>query len=197
MGNWLIYTDTQLFIFLNSFHSPFWDTIMWHISGKLEWLPLYGVLLYFIIRKYKWNSIAILLSIALIITLADTISSQLIKDNVQRLRPTHNPAISELIHTVNNYRGGRYGFVSSHASNSFAIAVFLSLLFKNKWFSVCIVLWALTVSYSRIYLGVHYPGDIIGGALLGGIIAFLIFKLFKFLEPKLQKINTDTHADRA
>ena len=103
----------------------------------------------------------------ILITLSDSVAARVIKESVQRLRPTHNPAIESLVHIVNDYRGGSYGFVSNHASNTFALAVFLSLLFRNRYFSIGILIWAAVVSYSRIYLGVHYPGDIIGGALLG------------------------------
>jgi undecaprenyl-diphosphatase len=174
----LLHTDTQLFLFLNGFHSSFWDIIMWHISGKWEWLPFYVVLLYYIIRRYKSKCIWIFLSVAIIIALTDSISSQIIKENIHRLRPSHNPELNGLVHIVNNYSGGTYGFVSSHAANTFAIAVFLSLLFKNRWFTSGIFIWAMIVSYSRIYLGVHYPGDVLGGALLGSIVALVVFKVY-------------------
>jgi undecaprenyl-diphosphatase len=187
MLDWLINLDTKLFLFLNSIHSSFFDAVMWHVSGKLEWIPLYVVLLYFIIRRYKRKSILILASIAVLITLTDVISSQVIKDNVQRLRPSNNPDLANIVHIVNGYHGGKYGFVSSHAANCFGIALFFSLLFRKRWVTVGIVLWATLVSYSRIYLGVHYPGDVIGGAILGGCLAVLLFKLYPFLERKMYK----------
>lgn len=165
--------DTSLFLRLNSFHSPFWDKTMWFISGKYEWIPLYGVLLAWVIYKFKWKSIWIILTIAVLITLADQISTEVFKKGIERLRPTHNPEIRDLVHIVNDYRGGMYGFVSSHAANSFAVAIFFSLVMKLRWFSCSIITWAALVSYSRIYLGVHYPGDILGGALLGIALAFL------------------------
>jgi undecaprenyl-diphosphatase len=173
--------DTSLFLWLNSFHSPFWDKIMWFLSGKIEWAPLYIALLAYVIYKYRWKSIWIIVGIALLITLADQISTEIFKKGVERLRPTHNPEIRDLVHIVNDYRGGMFGFVSSHAANSFAIAGFFTLLFKKKWFSISIISWAILVSYSRIYLGVHYPGDILGGAILGTLIAYIIYYLLKYI----------------
>jgi undecaprenyl-diphosphatase len=183
----LSHVDTQLFLFFNGYHSGFWDIVMWHISGKWEWIPFYILLLCFVVRRYKLNSFWILLSIALVITLADSISSQIIKDSVHRLRPSHNPGLESLIHIVNNYRGGTYGFVSSHAANTFAVAVFLSLLLKNKWFSVSIFIWATIVSYSRIYIGVHYPGDVLGGAILGSVLSIMVFKIYSAVEKRYIK----------
>ncbi len=171
--------DTELFLFLNQFHSAFWDKIMWQISDKLIWVPLYVLIIGYIIWKFKKKSVWIILTILLLITLSDQLSVQLFKNIFHRLRPCHNPSISEYIHLVNNYCGGKYGFVSSHAANTFALATFLSFLFKNKVIILLIFLWALIVSYSRIYLGVHFPGDIICGAMLGFILAFLSYYILK------------------
>ncbi|MBN2486774.1 MAG: phosphatase PAP2 family protein [Bacteroidales bacterium] len=191
MTDWLIHIDTKFFLFLNSFNSPFFDNVMWHISGKWEWLPLYAILLWAIINRYRQKSIAVVLAIVAIIALADMVSSQLIKESVARLRPSNAPELEGLVHIVNGYRGGRYGFVSSHAANSFALAVFLSVLFKKKWFTLSIFLWALLVSYSRIYLGVHYPGDILGGALLGAFSALLVYYVYALYKSRFEKKNAE------
>lgn len=192
--NKLIQWDTDLFLFLNDLNSPFWDKIMWFVSGKYEWIPLYIILLGLIIWKYRMKSILVILMIPILITAADQISVKLFKEVFERLRPCHNSDIQHLVHTVNNKCGGKFGFVSSHAANSFALAGYLALIFRNKWFSMFILFWAALVSCSRVYLGVHYPGDILGGAVLGLIIAGLVYMLFAFLEIKFfnKGINNNT-----
>ena len=186
----LIALDTTIFLWLNSFHSPVWDKIMWHISGKLEWIPFYLVLAGYFIYRYHWRSIVIFIAMGIAISLADQLSVIAFKETIHRLRPTHNPEIKELVHIVQDYRGGLYGFISNHAANSFALAIFSSLLVKKKYFSLAIILWASLVSYSRIYLGVHYPGDIIGGAFFGCLIGWSIYFLYnKIIDliPPLKK----------
>ena len=164
---------------------------MWWVSGKLSWLPLYVLILAGMILRFKWKTIYIVLSVTILITLSDQISAHVFKDIFQRLRPCHNPEISGLIHLVNDYCGGKYGFVSSHAANSFAMATFTACLFRIKGYAWFIFLWATLVSYSRIYLGVHYPGDIIGGAVLGFFLGILVYKLYLLIDKRFlfTKIN--------
>lgn len=170
--------DTLIFLKINSLHSPFLDQVMWHISGKIEWIPIYLILLIILFKKFEYRSIFILISIALLIALTDIISAQVIKELVRRPRPSHVNELSNLIHLVNEYHGGRYGFVSNHAANFFGLATFLSLIFRNKTATFALCCWALLISYSRIYLGVHYPGDILGGAILGVLAAFAVFAFY-------------------
>ncbi len=179
--------DTRLFLFLNGLHSPFWDTLMWWFSEKEFWYPLYGLLIIAMAWKYRWNAIFTLVFIALTITLADQISVKVFKEGFERLRPSHNPELEGMIHHINNYQGGLYGFVSSHAANTFGLAAFTSLLFRKRWFTWFIFIWAAVVSYSRIYLGVHYPLDIIGGALLGMILGYLVFWLYTWVGRRYLK----------
>ena len=183
--DFLVQLDHSLFLMLNSWHHPWIDPIMWWLSDKFIWIPLYIFILYLMIKNYGWKSVGILLSIALLIGLSDQFSV-LIKNSVERFRPTHTEGLKEQIHILNNYFGGSYGFVSSHASNSFALAMissfFLTPFYKNyRWMAF---VWASLVSYSRIYLGVHFPGDIIGGALLGVLLAWLIYRLYMYLSSK-------------
>lgn len=180
----LIQLDIKLFLWLNSLHSDFFDSIMNFVSGHMEWLPLYLILLGLIIYKYKWKSIWVILSIVIAIALADLVSTRIFKEQIQRLRPSHNPDLAGKVHLVKNYTGGLYGFVSSHAANSFCLAVFIIRLFHNRLIRIVMLTYAIIVSYSRIYLGVHYPGDIIGGALLGTLIATGIFYLYQYLTTR-------------
>ena len=184
MIDFLTNLDSQLFLFLNGLHSEFWDSIMSWVSGKEEWIPLYLVLLGWLIFRFKWRILYLIPFIVLLIVLSDQISV-LIKNTVQRFRPTHDPEIGNLVNTLNNYRGGKYGFVSSHAANSFALAIFTSLILKNRWFTVFIFFWAALVSYSRMYLGVHYPGDILFGALLGIALGMFTFWLWNMSNEKI------------
>ena len=177
--------DTNLFLFLNGLHSPFWDRVMWVITGKLTWLPLYLFMLGWLIRNFRWKVLVLILFVTALITLSDQSSVHLFKEVFQRLRPCHNPQISNLVHIVNGKCGGQYGFVSSHAANTFAIALFSLLLLKNRYYTIFIIFWASLVSYSRVYLGVHYPGDILGGALVGSILGILVHWSYKILEIRV------------
>lgn len=184
MIEWLKELDTALFLFLNGLHAPSWDTFMSAVSGKLIWLPLYLFILFLLYRRYGRKTLVLLLFIVLLITMSDQLSVKAFKEVFQRFRPCHEPALAGLVHTVNGKCGGSWGFVSSHASNSFALALFSLLLIRDKPYTAFIVFWAFLVSYSRIYLGVHYPGDILGGAILGGFIGWLVYKAYRFIDNR-------------
>lgn len=181
----LDHIDHSLFLFFNGLNSPFWDKIMWWISGNLSWLPLYLIIIGYLIYRFKWRSIVILLLTALLITLSDQSSVHLFKEIFKRPRPCHDPEISGMIHLVNNHCGGDWGFVSSHAANSFAMATYTLLIIRKRFYTIFILLWAILVSYSRIYLGVHYPGDVLGGAVLGLILGFLMYRLYLLVDKKI------------
>lgn len=176
--------DQQLFLFLNSYNSPFWDKVMHAISSIVIWFPLYLAILIYLGIIYRRKFIIILLMIILAITLSDQLSVELFKNVFHRLRPCHEPALNGLIHLVNNECGGLYGFVSSHAANCFNVALVSLLLIHKRWFTIFILIWASTVGYSRIYLGVHYPGDVVCGALLGTMIGWGIYKLYEFTDKR-------------
>lgn len=187
--------DTELFLYLNSLHNDFWDTIMLLVTRKETWFPFYAVIIYYFIKNYREKSVLILFFLGLTILASDQISV-LIKETVQRLRPVYEPSIEHLAHNVLR-KGGLHGFVSSHASNVFAVLVFTTRIFRNKSYLILMLFWAIIVSYSRIYSGVHYPLDIIGGAMLGWFIGWAFYKLLMFVEnhfflarnPKIEKTN--------
>jgi undecaprenyl-diphosphatase len=176
--------DQQLFLFLNSIHSPFWDQVMYIISAKVTWIPLYIAILTTLGFRYKRKLLVIILMAIIAITLSDQLSV-LIKNGFQRPRPCHEPSLDGLVHIVKGQCGGLYGFISSHASNSFMVALLSLLLIKRRWFSYSMIIWAAVVSYSRIYLGVHYPGDVICGAIIGGLVGWGIYLFYKFTDRKL------------
>lgn len=179
MFRWLLELDKDVFLYLNGIHSPQWDSIMWWISRTNSWIPLYIILLIVIIYKERpFRFVFTLLFLAIVVLLSDQISV-LIKNLVERPRPTHNSEIAGLVHMVNGYKGGTYGFLSSHAANVFGVATFLANQFKDFKWRFFLFSWALIVSYSRIYLGVHYPLDIICGAILGSLIGIqcYVFKV--------------------
>ena len=186
MWEQIIQLDKDLFLFFNQFHSPFFDSLMWWISDKYIWIPLYAFLLFLVFYYKRKQGIVILFFIALLVTLTDQTSVQWFKEVFERLRPCHDAELTGLVHTVNNKCGGKFGFVSSHASNTFGIAVFLTLLLKShiRWIGWPLIIWASVVSYSRIYLGVHFPADIAGGALLGTFWALTIYFLYLFTKRR-------------
>jgi len=187
MIDFLIEIDKKWLLFLNGFNSPFWDTIMWYISGTKTWIPLYAVILFFVFKQLKWRGFIALFFFILLIVLSDQISVRLFKNVFERLRPCHDPVIGHLVHLVNNKCGGQFGFVSSHAANTFALAMFSSLFFRNKAVTISIFVWAAIVSYSRIYLGVHYPFDVMGGAILGVVIGIITFRLYLLSQKYIKK----------
>jgi undecaprenyl-diphosphatase len=177
--------DQQFFLFLNSRHSPFWDQVMHAISGILIWVPLYVAILVFLGIRYKKRFPLLLLFIIVAVALSDQISVQLFKNVFERLRPCHEPSLEGMVHLVNNECGGLYSFVSSHASNSFNVALLSLMLIRRKWFSISILVWASVVGYSRIYLGVHYPGDVICGSVLGASVGWCVYKMYEVTENRI------------
>ena len=184
----LIELDKEALLFFNSFHTPWLDPIMFWITKTFFWLPLYGFLLFLVIKHFKKDSWIVLIGIAITILLSDQITSGFMKPFFARLRPSREPSLQGLVYLVNGYTGGKYGFASSHAANTFATALFFWMLFKDqyRWLWV-LFLWAVVMTYSRVYLGVHYPGDIIVGMLVGFGAAFTGYKIQRWIWYKKNK----------
>ena len=160
---------------------------MWLVSNRWIWIPGYVILAILLFRKrgVRSGTTAIII-IAFLIILTDQTCASVLKPTLCRLRPSSpdNP-ISALVTLVNNYHGGQYGFPSCHAANTFALAIFLSLQFNCRYATVALICWSLLVSYSRIYLGVHYPADILGGFVVGGTYAVILYKAHSLIDTTI------------
>ena len=177
--------DAGIFSVINGWHAAYFDSFMWLVTKIATWIPMILMLLYLLSFKKGWRkTVAVVLAIALVILIADQVSASIIKPLVERARPSHNESLQSTIHIVNGYRGGPFGFVSSHAANCFGIALLLAMIFKNRLFTWTMVVWATLMCYSRIYLGVHYPGDIVCGAILGFLAAWLVYRIFVWFGKK-------------
>lgn len=168
--------DTDILLWINGHYADWLDSVMWIISRPKTWIPLYVVLVALLAYRYRdWRTMVLVLAaFGIAVGFSDFTCSGVLKPLVCRLRPTHEPAIDP-IHLVHGYTGGRYGFCSSHAANSTAVALLFSLLYRNKTATVCLMAWVAVVCYSRMYLGVHYPTDIVAGLFIGALCAVLVY----------------------
>jgi len=171
--------ERNLFFSLNGSNSTFWDNFFYICSYPLTWLIFYLFLLWVIVYKKNWKDIVfVLVAVGLVILFCDRISSEFFKPLFHRLRPTHHPDFMNQVKTIFNYRGGQYGFISGHATNAFGLATFLALIFRNKFFTWTIFIYALLISYSRIYIGVHFVSDVVVGAITGTLVAVCIYLIY-------------------
>ena len=186
----ILHIDTELLLAINGWHAPWADRLMWIVSAKETWIPLYLLLVGLLVWRYrkpamtsvKWLQkvpvcVVMIVMIALAVGAADFIASGILKDLVARPRPTRVPELEGVLHLVNGYRSGQYGFVSSHAANTMACGLLFSLIWRNKIATVGLMLWVAVNCYSRMYLGVHYPLDILGGLIVGALMAVVAYQV--------------------
>lgn len=182
MNEFITALDTKIFLFFNSLHHPATDVFMYTFSERFVWVPLYVITFLMVMRYYGWKA-GLMLFIATIaaVALSDQLCATFIRPAVARLRPANlgNP-ISDLVHIVDGYRGGSYGFPSCHAANSFAFATIMMLTMPTRRLTAALLLWATVNCYSRIYLGVHYPGDLFVGAIIGSCVGFACYLAFRY-----------------
>lgn len=192
MLDWLELLDVQLFLWVNQNNTPWLDVFFWFVSNKYVWIPLYVFFAWLLVKKYPRHGWIMIVVGVLLVAVTDLTSVHLFKNVFQRYRPCHNLNLKEQVHLFNNKCGGLYGFVSSHATNStgFAVYVFLWLHKKTKrrrFLFAGLMLYVILIGYSRIYLGLHYPSDVVVGMLAGGFMAvlfyFLLSKMIKNKKP--------------
>jgi undecaprenyl-diphosphatase len=182
MIDFLLSLDEQTLLAFNGHHTAWLDGLMLIVTYRFTWIPLYALIVGLLFYHLGWaKALTVLVGAALVILLTDQLCASVIRPLVARLRPSNpdNP-FSEYVQVVNNYRAGRYTFPSCHAANTFAIATFLSRAFSRRWFTWAIFIWAFVVSCSRLYLGVHYPSDLIVGGIIGSAIAYMIYEIIRF-----------------
>ena len=171
--------DSQLTVAVNAMHNPYFDQFMFLFSNKWIWVPMYAMILIILYKRYSWKAaLLFFVAIALTITITDQLCASIIRPLFERMRPANpDEPLSQVIHVVNGYRGGPYGFPSCHAANSFALATFLTLLRRRWLFGAVVFLWAALNTCSRLYLGVHFAGDLIVGAIIGSLVGFGLFAI--------------------
>ena len=186
VGTDLIALDKQWLLAVNGSDSLYLDRVAHVLTTALTWLPLYLSLFYVVLHNNEnfRKVLYVLAGAGLCVLLAGTVDDMIVKPMVARWRPTHDPEIGMLVDVVDGYRGGNYGFFSAHASNTFSIALFFSLLMRHRLFVCFMVCWSLVNCWTRMYLGVHYPGDITVGLLWGAIVGYSVYRLYcRFTTP--------------
>lgn len=174
----LVFLDKELTLYFNSFNNSFFDIFFYNFTSIAIWIPFYLVIAWLIFNRQNAQGIVTLFFIAILIVAADQIASGLFKPLVERLRPSHDGTLQYLVHLVNDRRGGLYSFMSSHAANTFALATFLSLIIRKRFFNFTLFVWAFFNAYSRLYCGLHFIGDLVCGAILGIILAVIAYQIY-------------------
>ena len=184
----LLELDKSLFLFLNSLGTTSWDAFWMFTTNKLSSIPLYIVLCFFSFKAFGWKkTLLLIVTVAIMVGVTDQLANAF-KYGFKRLRPCYNEELVMLMRLVKDSCGGSFGYFSAHASNSFGVALFFITIWRkvypSKWFVFGMVIWALLVAYSRIYIGVHFPLDVLTGMCFGIVLGLSFGKLYVFLSKK-------------
>ncbi len=186
----LLPLERNLFVTLNGSDFKWLDDMMFIISEKWEWIPLYAFVVFMFFYKSPYKQALLTLGCAILVfAFSDHISSGIIKPFFERLRPGNHPDFKDIVEIVNSRRGGGYSFISGHATNAVGFAVFVTLLFRNRWVTIVTLTWGLLIAYSRIYLGMHFISDVVGGIIVGALVGFGLYTLLLFLRKKIFKLS--------
>lgn len=187
--------DSNILLWINGHYSDWSDALLWTVSASRTWIPLYILLVVLLAWRFRnWRVVLMLLAaFGIAVGMSDFLCSGVLKPLVCRLRPTHEPALDPL-HLVNGYIGGRYGFCSSHAANTMACALLFSLIYRTKTATACLMAWVAVICYSRMYLGAHYPSDILAGLLIGAAAALLVYAAVRRWVPPRPRSSDDEAA---
>jgi undecaprenyl-diphosphatase len=174
--------DRELFLAINGFHAPVFDSLMYYVSQIWVFAPVFVYWLYMVFNRYGLKKLFILIGFLGLLVLLTDQTSNITKHAIKRYRPTHNLEIQSQVHTVNDYKGGMYGFFSGHSTNTFGVAMLLFLIFSKESivFRAAFFAWAAITAYSRIYLGVHYPSDIFVGFIVGLFWGYVVYRLIQY-----------------
>lgn len=182
----LIEYDKELFLYLNGLGNVYWDAFWLFYTAKLHWIPFYALLCYLMYKRLNSKMfILTLVVIALLVTFTDQVTN-LFKNGFERFRPCYEDGVAEYMRLVRETCGGRYGYFSGHSSNSMGVAIFVGLMLRNtyKYILPILIIWSLLMGYSRIYVGAHYPLDVLSGLIFGGLSGFMFYKLDKYLQSR-------------
>lgn len=183
----IVELDKSVFYFLNDLHSPLFDVAMSLFTRTEVWVVLFVAIIVSIVKLFHKKAILVVLSLVLVVLIADQFTN-VIKESVGRLRPTHDPLMQDLVHFVKR-KGGKFSYFSAHAANTFGVAMYLTMLFKNKTFGFVIFTWAVIASYTRIYLGLHFPGDILTGVAFGLLLGWAVYQLNLYIERRFLSLS--------